>query len=526
MRRLLSLLVLLAPVTTAQAAVVHTVAPGETLWQLAAMNNMTTRSFAAANGLSPDAHIVAGTTIQIPTIAEAAGALASAPAAGDGDNDADDGAAGAAPPPMGAYTVRPGDSLSAIAVTARVPMSAIAAMNGLDPNGVLISGTVIKLPTGSPAPAGASLPAPATTRVPQAAPYASSGRVSSADIAAVASRNGVPASLASAIAWQESGFNNAMVSGANARGVMQVMPGTWNWVQANLARRHLDPNSAIDNVGAGVLYLGHLLQQTGGDPALAAAGYYQGIGSVRAIGMLPETKRYVANVMALRARFGGSGACRPFPLRSAAMARLTQMFAPADREFFELFEEAGSNTVRAADLLDQLLRNWPDNKELGRDILICEQEGDRITHDLIRKLNNTFVTPIDREDILVLASGIDDIVDFTEEVADYLALYKIEAPMEQAQRLSHVLLQCTRQIAEAIPRLRGFRDINQYVVEINRLENDGDRITREAIASLFDGGIDPMVVIRWKDIFERLEAAIDACERIAHILESVVIKNA
>jgi predicted phosphate transport protein (TIGR00153 family) len=208
------------------------------------------------------------------------------------------------------------------------------------------------------------------------------------------------------------------------------------------------------------------------------------------------------------------------------MARLTQMFAPADREFFELFEEAGSNTVRAADLLDQLLRNWPDNKELGRELLICEQEGDRITHDLIRKLNNTFVTPIDREDILVLASGIDDIVDFTEEVADYLALYKIEAPMEQAQRLSHVLLQCTRQIAEAIPRLRGFRDINHYVVEINRLENDGDRITREAIASLFDGGIDPMVVIRWKDIFERLEAAIDACERIAHILESVVIKNA
>jgi uncharacterized protein len=208
------------------------------------------------------------------------------------------------------------------------------------------------------------------------------------------------------------------------------------------------------------------------------------------------------------------------------MARLSQMFAPADREFFDLFEEAGTNTVRAADLLDQLLRNWPDNKELGRELLICEQEGDRITHDLIRKLNNTFVTPIDREDILVLASALDDIVDFTEEAADYLSLYKIEAPMEQAQRLSHVLLQSTRQISEAIPRLRGFRDINHYVVEINRLENDGDRITREAIASLFDGGIDPMVVIRWKDIFERLEAAIDACERVAHILESVVIKNA
>ena len=208
------------------------------------------------------------------------------------------------------------------------------------------------------------------------------------------------------------------------------------------------------------------------------------------------------------------------------MARLTQMFAPADREFFDLFEEAGTNIVRAADLLDQLLRNWPDNKELGRELLICEQEGDRITHDLIRKLNNTFVTPIDREDILTLASALDDIVDFTEEAADYLSLYKIEAPMEQAQRQSHVLLQSARQIADAIPRLRGFRDINHYVVEINRLENDGDRITREAIASLFDGGIDPMVVIRWKDIFERLEAAIDACERVAHILESVVIKNA
>ena len=312
MRRLLSLLVLLAPTTAAQAAVVHTVAPGETLWQLAAMNNMTTRAFAAANGLSPDAQIVAGTTIRIPTIAEAAGALAAAPAAaatgGDGDGDADDGLATAtstAPPPMGGYTVRPGDSLSAIAATARVPASAIAAMNGLDPNGVLLAGTVLKLPTGSPAPQGASQPAPATTRVPQAAPYASSGRVSAADIAAVASRNGVPASLASAIAWQESGFNNAMVSGANARGVMQVMPGTWSWVQANLARRRLDPTSAIDNVGAGVLYLGHLLRETGGDPALAAAGYYQGLSSVRAIGMLPETKRYVANVMALRARFGG-----------------------------------------------------------------------------------------------------------------------------------------------------------------------------------------------------------------------------
>jgi predicted phosphate transport protein (TIGR00153 family) len=201
-------------------------------------------------------------------------------------------------------------------------------------------------------------------------------------------------------------------------------------------------------------------------------------------------------------------------------------FAPRDREFFDLFEEAGGNIVRAADLLDRMLRAFPDRgDDLARDILICEQDGDRITHDIIRRLNETFVTPIDREDIYELASAHDDIVDYTEEVSDYLILYKIEAPMEQAQRLAHVLLEASRQVAEAMPRLRGFKDISHYTVEINRLENDGDRIVREAIASLFDNGIDPMVVIRWKDIYERLEAAIDATERVANILEGIVIKN-
>ncbi|HEX2160352.1 MAG TPA: DUF47 family protein [Thermoleophilaceae bacterium] len=206
--------------------------------------------------------------------------------------------------------------------------------------------------------------------------------------------------------------------------------------------------------------------------------------------------------------------------------RLSSVLAPRDREFFDLFEEAGGNIVRAADLLDRMLRAFPDRgDDLARDILICEQDGDRITHDIIRRLNETFVTPIDREDIYELASALDDIVDLTEEVADYLILYKIEAPMEQAQRLAHVLLQCSRQIAEAMPRLRGFKDLSHYTVEINRLENDGDRIVREAIASLFDNGIDPMVVIRWKDIYERLEEAIDASEKVANILEGIVIKN-
>ena len=207
------------------------------------------------------------------------------------------------------------------------------------------------------------------------------------------------------------------------------------------------------------------------------------------------------------------------------MPRLSQVLMPHDRVYFELFEEAGQNVLQAADLLDELLSNYPDSKALAHQIKEREHEGDRITHDIIDRLNHAFVTPIDREDILTLTSALDDIVDFTEEVADYLGLYKIEAPMEQAQRLAHVLLQSTRAVADAIPRLRGFKDISHYTVEINRLENDGDRIVREAVASLFDNGIDPMVVIRWKDIFERLEAAIDSTETVANILEGIVIKN-
>src|SRR5919205_2046603 len=121
------------------------------------------------------------------------------------------------------------------------------------------------------------------------------------------------------------------------------------------------------------------------------------------------------------------------------MPPLSQLLVSRARQYFDLFEEAAGNIVRAADLLDQMLRSYPEKADLARDVLICEQEGDRITHDLIQRLNNMFVTPIDREDILLLAGALDDIVDLTEEVADYLGLYKIEAPMEQAQRLAHIL---------------------------------------------------------------------------------------
>jgi uncharacterized protein len=114
------------------------------------------------------------------------------------------------------------------------------------------------------------------------------------------------------------------------------------------------------------------------------------------------------------------------------MARLSQIFAPKEREFYDLFEEAGANVVRAAELLERMLRDWPETADLSREVLLAEQEGDRITHDLIQRLNQTFVTPIDREDIIALASSLDDIVDFTEEVADFMGLYRIEAPMDQA----------------------------------------------------------------------------------------------
>jgi predicted phosphate transport protein (TIGR00153 family) len=207
------------------------------------------------------------------------------------------------------------------------------------------------------------------------------------------------------------------------------------------------------------------------------------------------------------------------------VSRLSQVFVPKDREFFDLFEEAAGNIVRAAEQLEEMVAGFPDTAALGREILLCEQEGDRITHDIVHRLNQTFVTPIDREDILELASALDDVIDLTEEVADFLVLYKVEAPMDPAERLTTILKDACRQIAQAMPRMRSFEDISHYVVEIHRLENDGDRAVREGIASLFDKGVDPMVVIRWKDIFERLEEAIDAAEHVADTLETIVIKN-
>ena len=199
---------------------------------------------------------------------------------------------------------------------------------------------------------------------------------------------------------------------------------------------------------------------------------------------------------------------------------------PKDRVFFDLFNRAGQNTVHAARLLKQMLGGWPDSSGLAREILLAEQEGDRITHDIVKRVNSTFVTPIDVEDIYSLAGKVDDIVDHIEETADFMGLYRIEAPMEQALRMADVLVLSCEQVSGALEHLRGFKGLEPYWIEIHRLENDGDRLYRDAVASLFANGIDPMFVIRWRDIFLRLERAVDATETAAHILEGIVIKNA
>jgi soluble lytic murein transglycosylase-like protein len=259
------------------SAAPHVVAPGDTLSGIAAANGISTEELAAANGLAPDGHVILGTTVEVP-VADSTGTEA-------------------APPAMGGYVVQPGETLSGIAAASGISVDELAWMNGLDPAAPLIAGTALKLPTATSTSA-------APTNVVEAAPNPTPGFTSSSEVASIASQHGVSGSLAAAVAYQESGFNNGVVSSANARGVMQVMPGTWEWVEQNLAGP-LDPNSTQDNIRAGSLYLGQLLQDTGGDERMAVAAYYQGLGSVRENGLLPETEQYVNNVMALRGRFGG-----------------------------------------------------------------------------------------------------------------------------------------------------------------------------------------------------------------------------
>jgi predicted phosphate transport protein (TIGR00153 family) len=198
-----------------------------------------------------------------------------------------------------------------------------------------------------------------------------------------------------------------------------------------------------------------------------------------------------------------------------------------DSELMALVEEAGRNVQRSGLLLHDLLVDYPEKAALAQDLKVCEQDGDRITHDIIHRLagRGRVRAPFDAGDGYVLATTLDDVVDHSEQVAAQLGLYGVEAPMEQAVEFSTVLVGAGEQIAQALRCLRTNTDLGPHLVEIHRLENEGDRLQRDGVASLFAGGIDPMVVIRWKDIFESLEAAVDACESVAHVLEGITLKR-
>jgi uncharacterized protein Yka (UPF0111/DUF47 family) len=198
-----------------------------------------------------------------------------------------------------------------------------------------------------------------------------------------------------------------------------------------------------------------------------------------------------------------------------------------DQVTLALFEESGRNIQRATLLLRDLLADYPERAEVAHDVFLAEQEGDRITHDIIHRLNGGGggPMPFGPADGLTLATALDDIVDFAEETADALGIYGVEAPMEQASQLAEVLVGAGEQVAAALRAMRTGADLREHLVEIHRLENDGDRISRDGVASLFAGGIDPMVVIRWKDIFESLESSVDACESVAHVLEGIRLKR-
>jgi uncharacterized protein len=199
-----------------------------------------------------------------------------------------------------------------------------------------------------------------------------------------------------------------------------------------------------------------------------------------------------------------------------------------DPELLGLFEESARNVQRVSLLLHDLLAEFPEQSALAGEILLCEQEGDRIAHDILHRLagNGHRRAALDAADVHALAGALDDIVDHAEEAADQLVLYRVEAPMEQAQEIAGVLVGCAEQVAGALRGLRSGADLSAQLVEIHRLENEADRLQRAAVAHLFANGIDPMMLIRWKDIFDTLEDAVDACETVANVLEGLSIKRA
>ncbi len=199
---------------------------------------------------------------------------------------------------------------------------------------------------------------------------------------------------------------------------------------------------------------------------------------------------------------------------------------PREEKFFEFFNKAANNILDGAKALVQMMDEHDGDLEKGwKQLEEFEHEGDKITHQIIRKLNRTFITPIDREDIHSLTVALDDVMDLIEAVAARMSLYKIKQPTEEARKLAQVILKSAEEIVKAVSNLERLDDVMEHCIEINRLENVADDVSREAIADLFDKGHDPMDVIKWKEIYETMETATDRCEDVANIVEAVALKN-
>jgi predicted phosphate transport protein (TIGR00153 family) len=199
---------------------------------------------------------------------------------------------------------------------------------------------------------------------------------------------------------------------------------------------------------------------------------------------------------------------------------------PREERFYDLFVEDAANMVATARLLDAMLRSYDDLERRTRELRDAEHRGDEISHDIGHRLEKTFVTPFDREDIYALISGLDDVVDLIEETGDTFVLYRIPAPTPRAIELGSLIVRQTEQLHEALLHLRGFKGLDQYWIEVHRLENEGDRISRAAIAALFDDRPDPIDVIKWRKMYGLLEQTIDKCEDVANVIERITIKQA
>jgi hypothetical protein len=204
-------------------------------------------------------------------------------------------------------------------------------------------------------------------------------------------------------------------------------------------------------------------------------------------------------------------------------------FLPREESFFELFERAAKNVHEGAVQLVELMERFDDREERAKRIKDTEHAGDKLTHDTMERLNRTFITPLDREDIHHLVSRMDDVLDLMDTATNRMVLYKIEKPTDDAIALARCLKHATMILVQAMPLLRNMknaRQILQHCVDIHTQENEADKIEQHALASLFDKGHDPTDIIKWKDIYEDLEAATDRCEDVANVLEGIVLKNA